>query len=126
MNSGIYVYDSSDNTIGGAAAGEGNLISKNNGNGIELGFSSNDNLVEGNDIGTDETGTVALGNLNNGIEVDSGNSSNTIGGTSSGAGNLVSGNTAAGIVLNGASSCADPREPDRHRRHGIESPRQRR
>ena len=44
---GIYVYDSSDNTIGGTVAGEGNLISRNNGDGLDLGLSSNDNLVEG-------------------------------------------------------------------------------
>ena len=46
------------------------------------------NHIEGNYIGTDVTGTLALGNQYNGIAIES-SSSNTIGGTSAGAGNVI-------------------------------------
>ena len=44
------------------------------------------NLIEGNDIGTDSTGTAALGNEINGIILSNNASDNTIGGTGSGPG----------------------------------------
>ena len=49
------------NTIGGTAAGAGNLISGNTGLGIEL-SSAPGNLIQGNFIGTNAAGTTALGN----------------------------------------------------------------
>ena len=99
---GIFVY-STDNTIGGTAAGAGNLISGNNGNGVYItafgGPGASDNLVVGNDIGTNAKGKVALGNGGAGIWVTS--SYDTIGGTTAGAGNLISGNVGAGVVVGG-------------------------
>jgi titin len=89
-----------NNTIGGTAAGAGNLISGNSGDGISItdaGTSSN--VVEGNFIGTDAAGSVALGNLGNGVTVEIGASNNTIGGTTAGARNIISGNAANGIHL---------------------------
>ena len=61
-----------------------------------------DNTIEASSIGTDATGTVAIANLN-GVELDSGSSGNTIGGTLSGAGNLVSGNSQNGILAQSSS-----------------------
>src|SRR6185437_796051 len=60
---------------------------------------SGSNLVEGNFIGTDVTGTHALGNGDKGVGIawDNGN---TIGGTVAGAGNVISGNGPAGIEVN--------------------------
>jgi hypothetical protein len=51
--------------------------------------------VQGNFLGTDATGTSALANGNNGSEI-TGNY-NTIGGTATGARNIISGNTSDGI-----------------------------
>ena len=51
----------SGNTIGGTTAAARNIISGNDGSGVEI-DDANDNLVEGNFVGTDKTGTVALGN----------------------------------------------------------------
>jgi titin len=96
--------DSSGNTIGGTVPGAGNVISGNSGNGIYLnGSSSSNNLVQGNFVGTDANGTNALGNGNSGINI-SGAAQNVIGGTASGAGNLVSGNLSAGILLSGSGT----------------------
>ena len=55
-------------------------------------------VIEGNFIGTNATGTAALPN-SYGIYItpDGGPGGNMIGGTAPGAGNLISGNTVAGI-----------------------------
>ena len=49
----------SDNTIGGTTAAARNIISGNAYAGVEI-HDANDNVVEGDFIGTDVTGTVAL------------------------------------------------------------------
>ncbi len=91
---------------------------------------ANDNLVEGDFIGTDVTGKVALGNNSEldpsagGVFLYSGASGNTIGGLTAtpgtGAGNLISGNTFAGVSMSGCGA-EQPggRQPDRHQRHGV-------
>src|SRR5262249_20394105 len=80
-----------NNTIGGISTtpgtGAGNVISGNTGNGIHL--TGNQNLVAGNLIGTTATGTAALGN-GNGMLIWSNN--NSVGGTTAGAMNVISGN----------------------------------
>jgi hypothetical protein len=87
----------SGNTIGGTATGAGNLVSGNNNYGVNIW--SNDNLVEGNRIGTTADGTAAVPNRLNGVFVWDGASDNTIGGTAPGAGNLISGNGGNGIEI---------------------------
>jgi parallel beta-helix repeat protein len=83
--------------VGGTAAGEGNLISGNTTYGIFI-MSAN-NVVEGNLIGTDYTGTAALGNGLFGIDIKNEvSTNNTIGGTTAGSRNVISGQTAAGAV----------------------------
>ncbi len=96
---GIYMADSGINTIGGTAAGQGNVISNNNGTGI-LATSEifGDNLIQGNKIGTNLTGTVAMGNAGDGI-LDFDEYDNTIGGTTKGAGNIISNNGSDGIAF---------------------------
>src|SRR5262249_14595297 len=86
-----------DNTIGGTAPGAGNLIAANKGGGILLGEASTNNRVEGNRIGTDVTGRVALGNTGAGISLASDAANDTIGGTAAGAGNVIAGNTGQGV-----------------------------
>src|SRR5207253_3008557 len=56
------------------------------------------NLVEGNYVGTDVTGTADLGNQSNGMVVING-TGHVIGGTVAGARNVVSGNDSPGIAL---------------------------
>ncbi|MBE9135552.1 Ig-like domain-containing protein, partial [Tychonema sp. LEGE 07196] len=64
-----------------------NIISGNGGNGIYI--IDRANKVQGNFIGTDKTGTVALGNNRDGIAIQS------IGGLGTAANNIIGGNTAA-------------------------------
>lgn len=96
---GILV-DSNNNQIGGTAPAERNVISGNSDTGIYLrGFSglTQGNLVRGNHIGTDLTGTQPLGN-NNGIQITAAQQ-NIIGGMEPGAGNLIAHNRGKGIFV---------------------------
>jgi hypothetical protein len=89
------------NLIGGNTVAARNVISGNN-RGIELDSFFGD-VVQGNFIGTDLTGTSAVPNLNLGVNIDVGSNANTIGGLTStpGAppGNLISGNGVAGLDI---------------------------
>ncbi len=58
-------------------------------------------VVAGNKIGTDVSGTVALGNRSSGIEVDSGCTGNIIGGTTPDSGNVISANGKYGVWITG-------------------------
>jgi titin len=94
------VYGATSNTVGGTKAGACNVISGNAYNGVLLGFSgTSTNVVEGNHIGTNATGTAALPNGADGVQIIGGASGNTIGGTVSGSRNVISGNAAAGLYL---------------------------
>ncbi len=87
----VHVYAISNNTIGGTTTAARNVISGNTNPAVALNAGASNNFVRGNFIGTDLTGTIALGNSGNDIvTLDSPN--NTIGGTVAGAGNLVAGN----------------------------------
>jgi len=91
-NSTNGVFIAAGNVIGGAGAGEGNVISGTTaGSGIRL-VGASSNTIKGNFIGTNAAGTMARGNLNNGVTLQSGSANNLIGGTAAGAGNVISGN----------------------------------
>ncbi len=95
---------STGNTIGGTTAGQGNIISANISTGVSIsGSGTSGNVVLGNEIGTQSGGTAALGNATDGVDIGSGRLDNTIGGTASGAANVISGNTLVGISIAGAS-----------------------
>jgi titin len=98
---GIFV-NANNNTIGGTATGAGNVVSGNTVDGIRLVRNVSGVVVQGNFIGTDLTGTKAVAN-NVGLEVASG-SKDTIGGTATGAGNVIAGNTTAGVRIDSGAS----------------------
>jgi CSLREA domain-containing protein len=70
------------------------------------------NKVEGNYIGTDAAGTQPLGNSGNGVIVLSEASNNTIGGSTAGAGNFISGNGGDGVEVNYYRDSNDPDSND--------------
>src|SRR4030095_2886837 len=76
-------------TVGGTTPDARNLISGNIGYGVNLGTGTG-NTVQGNLVGTDITGTVALGNTGVGIESDGSN--DLVCGTTVDARNVVSAN----------------------------------
>ena len=88
-----------------------NVISGNGGNGIGI-YGGGGNQIAMNYIGTDASGTVALGNAKNGILVIDGARGNIIGGQATGGndptadvfvrpplGNLISGNRGNGVLI---------------------------
>ncbi len=102
QSSGILLqFSANNNFIGGTGAGEGNLISGNASAGVRI-YDSSGNTLHGNGIGTDETGTAALGNMY-GVYLSDGSTNNTIGGSNTGEGNLVSGNTFHGIIIDSSN-----------------------
>ncbi len=81
------------NVIGGDTPGEGNLISGNEGPGIRIhGSNTLGNLVVGNTIGTNISGTAAISNTGEGIVIGDGAQYNVVGGDTPGERNLISGN----------------------------------
>ena len=99
---GIYVDNASNAVIGGTASGATNVISGNGDAGINLdGASTTGATIRGNLIGTNPAGTAAIPNQW-GVLINGGANTNTIGGTSTEARNLLSGNTADGVNCNGS------------------------
>ncbi|MBI3415922.1 MAG: immunoglobulin domain-containing protein, partial [Verrucomicrobia bacterium] len=102
---GVWIENSAANLIGGNVAAARNLISSNGiyGVGLYLTGASN-NIMQGNFIGTDVTGTNALGNVSHGIYVELANR-NTIGGVAASEANTIAFNLQAGVdVLSGTSN----------------------
>ena len=99
------LLQSSNNTVGGTAPGDRNVISGVLGAGVQVPpdpkNDASNNVIEGNFIGTNARGTEGLPGPTDleteGILIQSG-SRDTIGGTAPGAGNLLTGN-AAGIQI---------------------------
>jgi hypothetical protein len=88
------------NTIGGTTVGAANVISGNQGSGIEInGDFASQNLVEGNFIGTAADGKTAIPNAGNGVWISLEANNNTIGGTVAGAANTIAFNALSGVLV---------------------------
>jgi uncharacterized repeat protein (TIGR01451 family) len=104
--SGIFITgNGGGNVVGGLVAGAGNVISGNGGgSGVTLfQHAGGGVLVAGNRIGTDPTGTFAIPNVGNGVNIE-GSSNNTVGGVTSLARNVISGNGGNGVQVRAGSS----------------------
>ncbi len=102
---GVYLSDSPDNLVGGDSPAARNIISGNLNDGISVvGSGSTGNTIQGNWIGLNGVGTGSIGNAVNGIWVANGASNNLIGGSTSGAGNVVVANLDDGIEIQGSTS----------------------
>jgi hypothetical protein len=75
------------------------VISGNADYGIRISGNGYDNVVEGNDIGTAKNGTGPMGNGQDGVHIQDNANNNTIGGTVTGAGNLIEFNGGAGVAV---------------------------
>jgi parallel beta-helix repeat protein len=100
---GVYITDGAfQNFIGGADTADRNIISGNTGNGVVISGSVGIGVL-GNYIGTNVSGTAALGNSGGGVRIIGG-AANTIGGAIYGIipatkGNLIQYNTQGGVQL---------------------------
>jgi len=100
---GVIIDDAPDNTVGGTTAGARNVISGNDDNGVNIsGGAARVNKVMGNYIGTRANGTEPLGNSDHGVIIAT--SDNTVGGTTAGARNIISGNEGAGVFISGTAT----------------------
>ncbi|MDQ3815756.1 MAG: hypothetical protein M3347_17730 [Armatimonadota bacterium] len=89
-----------DNLIGGTTPAARNLVSGNSWIGIFInGPGTKHNTVQGNYVGLDASGAVALPNGNGGIFLSGGSEENLVGGTTVGAGNVISGNVSSGMCV---------------------------
>ncbi|HET9789596.1 MAG TPA: carboxypeptidase-like regulatory domain-containing protein, partial [Pyrinomonadaceae bacterium] len=90
--------ESTDNVIGGTAAGAGNLISGN-----QTGISTNGTgtTIQGNLIGTNVSGTSKIPNTNGIVAIGQ---NILVGGPAQGARNVISGNQGDGVYLRGAGN----------------------
>jgi hypothetical protein len=102
---GVFVGDATSTVIGGAASGARNVISGNGALGVGV-FDAGaaGALVLGNYVGTDAAGAAAVPNGDEGVLVQNAPDA-SVGGTSAGAGNLLSGNVGdgVGVIGRGAS-----------------------
>ena len=103
----IIKADADKNTVGGNTAAERNVISANWEIGVYI-EASDSNVVSGNFIGTDYTGSssfsIGIGDTliqANGVEINTLSQYNTIGGNTSGERNIISGNRVYGAIYYG-------------------------
>jgi len=94
-----------NSTIGGTSAAARNVISGNTDRGVIVSHSIGaanitGNVIEGNWVGTDVTGTLPLGNAGNGVDIAA--HGNILGGSAAGAGNVIVDSGNVGINLEGA------------------------
>src|SRR5262249_24292257 len=99
---GVLLHDAGSNTVGGAVAGAGNVITSNHAGILIVNAGATANLIAANLIGTSADGSEPLGNTTDGIAI-AGAPGNLIGGTSPGAGNTIGGN-AVGVHISGQAA----------------------
>ncbi len=91
--------EGSNNTIGGTVSGAGNVVSGNKQYGVFVTNGSPGNVIQGNKIGTDVSGKVAIGNVGYGVLLATSVYNDMVGGTVAGAGNVVAYNGSTGVFI---------------------------
>ena len=101
------MFGSHDNVIGGTTQRESNLISGNHDYGVHLnGQGTSGNVIRGNLIGTDITGSASLGNRLDGVHIHGGSDNfvGMLGPFGAGTRNVISGNFGDGVHLHSAGA----------------------
>ncbi len=102
--SGVQIFNTPGNRIGGTAPADRNVLSGNFTAGVHLiGTGASNNVVEGNFIGTSPEGLAARANFVHGVYVQDA-PRNRIGGTTPEARNVISGNMPDGVNISGSES----------------------
>lgn len=94
--------EGNENIVGGTDPEDRNVIAANNHDGIDIDGAMN--VVQGNLIGTDANGTACLGNVEAGISIYG--NGNQVGGTVTGAGNVISCN-GSGVLAEGDNNTVE-------------------
>ena len=109
---GVALNNASLTTIGGTAAGAGNLISGNTFDGITIfgggtvaAPTGSDNVIQGNLIGLNAAGNAALGNGDDGVDINS-SLRTQVGGTTASARNVMAASGDDGIEIDGGNDAA--------------------
>ena len=111
-NAGVDIFNAPNNTVGGTQPAQRNVLSGNVADGVQIaGSLATGNKVQGNFIGTSASGTQDLGNSGDGVVIDIA-PNNTVGGTSSGARNVISGNR-FGVFVSGSGATGNKVEGNR-------------
>jgi hypothetical protein len=101
---GLFNDGGAGNLIGGATPAARNLISGNYAFGIFVaGGTSVGNVIQGNYIGVNADGLVAVPNTYDGIQINYEANHTVIGGVQPGEGNVISGNGGSGIAILGSN-----------------------
>ena len=91
---GVYILDSAENVI------DQNMVSGNGWAGLALyGSTTTENLLTGNRVGLDVTGTQPLANAFFGVWLAGGANHNRLGGSNAGDTNVISGNGRGGVLF---------------------------
>ena len=100
---GVWI-EAPDTVLGGSTPAARNVISANGNVGVLIQNAvATGNLVQGNYIGTDASGTMELGNAASGVIIGDA-ATNTIGGPTAAERNVISGNGGTGVEITGATS----------------------
>ncbi|MGB8359975.1 MAG: right-handed parallel beta-helix repeat-containing protein, partial [Acidimicrobiia bacterium] len=97
-DSGVLIENGTDNIVGSPSSADRNVISDNRNNGVAV-TGGDRSLIRNNYIGVDVTGGSSFANTGSGIAIYGTSTDVEIG-----AGNVISGNTGAGILVDGAGS----------------------
>ena len=100
---GVFIDGASGTVVGGGKDGEGGNVISGNSSGVRIAGGATRTRVLGNFIGTDAAGTGGLANDQHGVLIQ-GSPENTIGGTTAGSRNIISGNGDDGVRLSGAGA----------------------
>ncbi len=95
---GVRFDSTTGNTVGGDTAAKRNVISGNGSDGVLFDASSNNNYIQGNYIGTNASGTAAVGNTFDGVYINY-STGNSIGGDTAAKRNIISGNGRYGVSI---------------------------
>ncbi|MCA9507913.1 MAG: right-handed parallel beta-helix repeat-containing protein [Myxococcales bacterium] len=101
LSDGIAIQ-SSNNVIGGSTPGDKNLVSGNDGNGINISGNVTGNRILGNIIGVAANGVASLPNSSSGIYISDANTT-TIGGLLANNANLIAFNGQTGILIDSSA-----------------------
>ena len=122
---GVELWEAAENTVGGPTAGAGNIISGNEQGGVAIrGIDAVGDVVQGNLIGTDATGTRALGNGYSGVYIGDWGDADDAASNATIEENVISANGNWGIWITWSWDHRGrrPAQSHRHRPHRYEGP----